>query len=111
MQLFLNDFLANNTESVTFVSLISINVHNYFTYSKYARAFRCSPFIGADKPSIPRVFSFMYLTNAELTAHIERITRLHSDIIKQLHNKGKINPKGIVLPFPVNFQKKEVANA
>ena len=110
MQLFLNDFLANKSDFPTFVLLISTNVYNYFTYSKYARAFRCSPFIGADKPSIPRVFSFMYLKTAELTAHIERITLQHQDILRQIQTKGD-KPKGIVVLFPVNFQKLEVVNA
>ena len=109
MQLFLNDFLANKSDYPTFVSLISINVHNYFTYSKYARAFRCSPFIGADKPSIPRVFSFMYLKTAELTAHIERITLQHQDILRQIQAKGD-KPKGIVMAFPVTSKQLEVAH-
>ena len=109
MQQIIHILLANSTQSVTFVSLISINVHNYFTYSKYARAFRCSPFIGADKPSIPRVFSFMYLKTAELTAHIERITLQHQDILRQIQAKGD-KPKGIVMPFPVTSKQLEVCH-
>gem|GEM_PF-6795462 len=51
------------------------------------------------------------LTSQELTAHLERITRLHQQVLTQLQDKGYYQPKkGIVIPFPVSGNRKEVAN-
>ena len=51
------------------------------------------------------------LTSQELTAHLERITRLHQQVLTQLQDKGHYQPKkGLVIPFPVGVNRKEVAN-
>ena len=129
MQQFFSNYLANNGNR--FIFAVATVIKNLFSKCQYTRYIRPLPGLAfglvtvAVPNTIPAGRSCLrpshlsrfqkplhMLTTQELTAHLERITRLHQQVLTQLQDKGYYQPKkGIVIPFPVGAKQGEVAHA